>query len=254
MRGFNMTKIFLSPSNQIANVGAYGDTNESEQCTLIANATKEYLDDNYECEVYVATQSENVKTRANYANTQDTDIYLAIHTNAFKDKTVEGTETFYYSTDIEGKKLAEMLLESVSNITNAKRRAKAYDNLIELNTPTCTRAYLEVDFHSNPQKAQWIKQNTELIGNTIGKTIAEFAHLETIKEKLNQDDSLLLTDTIIIENLDTVFDIIKKHISVSTTGDKLYRVQVGAYSSKENAQKMTEQLKNAGFQAIIKYE
>lgn len=248
-----MTKIFLSPSNQVANVGAYGDTNECEQCTLIANATKKYLDDNYECEVNVAAKSENVKTRANYANTQDTDIYLAIHTNAFKDTTIEGTETFYYSTDTEGKKLAEMLLESVSNITNAKRRTKAYDSLIELNTPTCTKAYLEVDFHSNPQKAQWIKQNTELIGNTIGRTIAEFADLETKKENIAQDNNALLTDTVIIENIDTVFDIIKKHISVSS-GDKLYHVQTGAYSSKENAQKMVEKLKNAGFQAIIKYE
>jgi cell division protein FtsN len=32
---------------------------------------------------------------------------------------------------------------------------------------------------------------------------------------------------------------------------KLYRVQVGAYSKKENAEKMLAGLKNAGFDGII---
>lgn len=255
-----MTKIFLSPSNQTANVGAYGDTNECEQCTLIANAAKKYLDDNYVCNVYVAAQSDNVKNRANYANAQNTDIYVAIHTNAFRDTTVTGTETFYYSTDKSGKKLAEALLESVSSITGVKRRAKAYDSLIELNTPTGTRAYIEVDFHSNPQKAQWIKQNTQLIGNTIGKTLAEFASLEKIQtandvgdKSQNDEDASCQSEKDILENIGYIFDVVKAHIAMPD-GKKLYRVQTGAYSSAENAEKAVEKLKNAGFSAIIKYE
>lgn len=246
-----MTKIFLSPSNQTANVGAYTNTNECEQCTLIAEATKKYLDDNYMCHVEIASKSDNMKTRANYANAQNTDIYLAIHTNAFSDSSVEGTETFYYSADTKGKQLAEKLLESVSEITKVKRRTKANDSLIELNTPNCTRAYIEVEFHSNPQKAQWITQNTELIGSTIGKTIAEFTSLE-VKTNSSYKENLP-EDRIIIENLDAVFNIIKKYITLPNT-EKLYRVQAGAYSSKENAQKAAEKLKNAGFSAIIKYE
>ncbi len=251
-----MTKIFLSPSNQVSNVGAYGDTNECEQCTLIANATKKYLDDNYECEVYVASQSDNVKTRACFANARSTDIYIAIHTNAFKDKTVEGTEAFYYSSDVQGKKLAEALLESVSSITGKKRRARANDSLIELNTPICTRAYIEVDFHSNPDKAQWIKQNTDLIGDTIGKTVAEFASLP--KKQSPNDEAPMDEDTpqqdekLILENIGYIFDVIEKNITIPD-GKKLYRVQVGAYSVKENAVKMAEKLKNAGFSAVIKY-
>ena len=37
----------------------------------------------------------------------------------------------------------------------------------------------------------------------------------------------------------------------ATTTDKLYRVQVGAYSKKENAEAMQKRLKAAGFDAII---
>lgn len=39
-----------------------------------------------------------------------------------------------------------------------------------------------------------------------------------------------------------------------TTSGKLYRVQVGGFESKENAEKLEAQLKKAGFPAFIKYE
>lgn len=255
-----MTRIFLSPSNQVSNVGAYGDTNECEQCTLIANAAKKYLESNYLCDVYVALQTDHVKTRADYANEQNIDIYIAIHTNAFGDPTVEGTETFYYSNDEPGRKLAEALLASVGDITGSKRRAKPNDSLIELNTPTCTRAYIEVDFHSNPQKAQWIKQNTDLIGNTIGKTVAEFAMLQNnTNQKIElpntdeaEDDITRQNEKMIIENAGYIFDVIEKNNALPND-NKLYRVQVGAYSHKKNAVKMAEKLKKAGFSAVIKY-
>lgn len=46
----------------------------------------------------------------------------------------------------------------------------------------------------------------------------------------------------------------KKLNEVETAGEVLYRVQVGAYSKKENAEAMAKKLKAAGFDAIIKVE
>lgn len=50
------------------------------------------------------------------------------------------------------------------------------------------------------------------------------------------------------------FDITPKEEAKKTesTSDKIYRVQVGAYSKKENAEDMQKKLKAAGFDAIIK--
>ena len=103
----------------------------------------------------------------------EANLYLAIHTNAFNE-TVRGTETYYHSSDSEGRKFASALLDKVSELTECKRSVKAYDSLIELNTPTCTRAYIEVDFHSNPERAAWIVENAQKIGETIAECIAEY--------------------------------------------------------------------------------
>ena len=134
------TKIYLSPSNQTANVGAYKDTNEHEQCERIALAAKKYLEAHYECEVKVAERTDTMQKRADDAKMFGAEVYLPIHTNAFNNKTVRGTETFYHSSDAKGKELAVQLLNAISTITGVKRRAKAYDGLYELSEPDCTRA------------------------------------------------------------------------------------------------------------------
>ena len=246
-RGTDNMKIFLSPSNQRANVGAYTNSNECEQCTAIALQVKKFLDETYDCEVIVATESDNMKTRAQYANSIGANVYVAIHTNAFNDKSVYGTETFYYSTDEKGRELAAALLEAVGSIVGKKRRARANDSLIELNTPTCTRAYIEVDFHSNPERAAWMQANTELIGNTIAKTIAE--HMK-LKVKTNAKDVDL--ESVVIDNLDKVLEILKNNINTSTK--RLYRVQAGAFALLKDAEDLSQKLTEAGFTNVIRYE
>lgn len=47
---------------------------------------------------------------------------------------------------------------------------------------------------------------------------------------------------------------ILKTLGVEIQGDRLYRVQVGAYSQKSNAEAMLEKLKAAGFAGYIKQE
>lgn len=246
-RGTDNMKIFLSPSNQRANVGAYTNSNECVQCTAIALQAKKFLDENYDCEVIVATESDNMKTRAQYANSIGANVYVAIHTNAFNDKSVYGTETFYYSTDEKGRELAAALLEAVGSIVGKKRRARQSDSLIELNTPTCTRAYIEVDFHSNPERARWIQANTQLIGNTIAKTIAE--HMK-LKVKTNAKDVDL--ESVVIDNLDKVLEILKNNINTSTK--RLYRVQAGAFALLKDAEDLSQKLTEAGFTNVIRYE
>lgn len=165
--------IFLSPSNQTANVGAYKGTNECEQCERIAKYAYDYLIKNYDCNVEIAERADNMNKRCSEAKAFEANLYLAIHTNAFNE-TVRGTETYYHSSDAEGKKFAAVLLDKVSELTECKRSVKAYDSLIELKTSTCTRAYIEVDFHSNPERAAWIVANAQKIGETIAECIAEY--------------------------------------------------------------------------------
>lgn len=168
--------IFLSPSNQTANVGAYSNTNECEQCERIAKYAYDYLVKNYDCNVEIAARADNMGKRWEEAKAFEADVYIAIHTNAFSDTTVRGTDVYYYASDANGKALAAELFEKISALTERKHQFAA-KNYIELNTPTCARVYIEVDFHSNPDRAAWIVENAQKIGETIAECIAAHYNL-----------------------------------------------------------------------------
>jgi N-acetylmuramoyl-L-alanine amidase len=85
-------------------------------------------------------------------------------------------------------------------------------------TPKAPTVYIEVDFHDVPDVAKWIVEHTEEIGEAICKGVCNHYGV-TYKAK--------------------------------ETG-KLYRVQVGAYSVKANAEAMLANLKKAGFEGYIK--
>ena len=173
--GVFVIKIFLSPSNETKNIGAYKayNTNECEQAERIASAIAKYLDD-YECEVMIGERADNMNARITKAKEWGEDVHIPIHTNAFNDASVWGVETFYHSSDTKGKELATALLNAIGELIGKKRRAKVRDNLIETNTPTCTRAFIECDFHTNPERAKFIVENVDKFGEVIANTLIDF--------------------------------------------------------------------------------
>ena len=42
--------------------------------------------------------------------------------------------------------------------------------------------------------------------------------------------------------------------TTNTIGDKIYRLQVGAYAQEENARKLADELDHKGFSAFVKHE
>ena len=92
-------------------------------------------------------------------------------------------------------------------------------NLYEVKVPSAPTAYLECGFHSNTEEAKWLLDNIEAVGEAIAHGICDYYHVEWKAEP-----------------------------------EYLYRVQVGAFSSKSNAEAVQRELKAAGFDAIIKKE
>lgn len=101
-----------------------------------------------------------------------------------------------------------------------------------------------------------------------GKKAANFAVLRETKmpailtENLfidNAKDAALLKDAAFREKLarghvigmEKAFGLKKKTQQTTQTNGKLYRVQVGAFSDRKNAEKLVEELKKKGYQAII---
>jgi N-acetylmuramoyl-L-alanine amidase len=122
-------KIYISPSNQVGNIYATGNTNEKEQCHKIARACVETLAENgFEV---LCTYNNDMYKRVEESNAFGADIHIAIHTNATaKHNVTGGSQVLLYSSDGERAKAGNAVLSKLAPITpgkNAERRVEKPD-------------------------------------------------------------------------------------------------------------------------------
>jgi N-acetylmuramoyl-L-alanine amidase len=216
-----MKKIYLSPSEQPDNRYAFGNTNEKAVCCEISAYAEAALKRNG-FEVITGT-STSLGTRCSEADKWGADIYIPIHTNAYDGK-VSGTRMFCYRMSGEGYKACQAIYDVLAPITPGKsENIKARPELYEVKTPKAPTVYIEVDFHDVPDVAKWLIENTEEIGEAICKGICNHYGVAYKEKEAPKNETR-----------------------------KLYRVQVGAYSNKANAEAMLAKLKKAGFEGYIK--
>lgn len=216
-----MTKIYLSPSSQFENQYSGVNTNEAETCRKIASYAKSALERNG----YTVKQGANTTTfemddRTAESNSWGADLHIAIHTNAGGG---QGTEVFAYSGSMNDK-YVKAIYESVAAASIGKDRGiKNGDNLYEVTNTVAVCVYIECEFHDT--NGVWIVNNAKKLGEAIARGVCK-AEGKSFKEEVAQSKP-------------------------STTG-KLYRVQVGAFKDKANAENMLTRLKIAGFDGFIK--
>lgn len=211
-------KVYLSPSNQTDNRYAYGNTTEAVQCGKIAEACKTALERSgvtVKLEHMPSMQEKCVNSNAFGA-----DLHVPIHTNAFNGS-VSGTRMFCYNSNGEGMKACKAIFEVLAPYTpGTSENIKVNADLYEVRVPAAPTAYIEVDFHDVPSVAKWIIENTTGIGEKIAEGICNYLG-------------------------------VAYKAPVTPSGDVLYRVQVGAFAVRENAEKMLAKLKAAGFDGFI---
>lgn len=224
-------RIYLSPSNQGANLYATGGTNEMHQCDKIAAAAAAALK---RCGFSVKTgkSGDTMENRCKESDAFKADIHIPIHTNATEKHNVTGgTLVMLYKSSTQHNKAGLALLNAVGSISPGNDFALQYrKNLYELNTPAAMSLYLEVEFHDTKKGSDWIRNNHDEIGEAIAKAMCSYYG---VKYKAPATEET-------------------KDSSASTDKKTLYCVQVGAYSKKANAQAMKEKLVKAGYDAVIK--
>ena len=222
-----MPKVFLSPSNQYDNRYAYGDTTEGVQCGKIAQACREALERSGVTVKLMHDESMQEKCAA--SNAFGADLHVPIHTNAFNG-TVTGTRMFCFNSSGEGMKACKAIFARLAPVTpGTSENIRADASLYEVRVPAAPTAYIECEFHDNPTASKWIVENTGLIGETIARGICDYFGV-TFKEKEQP----------------------KPVEPEKPATDKLYRVQVGAFAVRENAEKILQRLKDAGFEGFIR--
>ena len=219
-----MAKVFLSPSNQYDNRYAYGNTTEGVQCGKIAEACKAALERSGVTVKLMHDESMQEKCQA--SNAFGADLHVPIHTNAFNGK-VRGTRMFCYDTKGKGMAACKAIFAELAPLTPGEsENIKADPSLYEVRVPAAPTAYTECEFHDSVEGAKWIVENTDKIGEAIARGICDCFGV-TFKEKEQPKPA---------------------------TTDKLYRVQVGVFKERQNAEKMLTRLKSAGFEGYIREE
>lgn len=208
-------KIAVSPSDQRKNFYNGQDTNEMEQMRSVGERLTESL---MRCGFEVVYLPEGLlKNRVAKANAENVKAYIALHSNAFDTK-CRGIRTHHFPS-VEGKKLANCINAQLGAIYPGTIRAKLVESstLYELKYPVAPACLPEIGFHDNVDDAAWIVASTDEIAEAVCKGVCNYFNVP--------------------------------YVSRETT---LYCVQVGAFSVRENAEKMLKTVKNDYPNAFIK--
>ena len=210
-------KVFLSPSDQWSNMVASGKHSEAFHCIKIADYTRVYLELNgYEVKVGSSVTENSYKNRVKESNEWGADLHIPIHTNAGGGK---GTLMLCYPTRINNRYVTSIYKE-VSELTPTEDRGiKTAKNLYEINATKCVTAYLECEFHDNEDTEKWIDEHEKEVGRAIAKGIC-------------------IADG-------------KSSFAELTNLNKFYKVQVGAFHNRKNAEKLKKELTKKGYNCYI---
>lgn len=204
-------KIYLSPSDQTNNKYAAGSTNEEKVCEQIADACESALK---RCGFDVKNnKTASMANRVAESNAWGADLHVPIHTNAHNAKTT-GTRIFCWDKTGAGYKASKAVFDVLAPLTpGTSENVTVNKALYEIKKPKASSVYVEVDFHDVNSVAKWLINNTKIIGETIAKGICNYYGVKFVEEP--------------------------KPVEV------IYRVQIGAYKNKAEADALAAALKGA---------
>lgn len=212
-----MKKIYVSPSDQIGNTYAYGNTNEAVVCREIAKKLCVALERcGFETMTDYADGPDAMYERCRQSDAWGADMHIPIHTNAFNGQ-VTGTRIMSYNFTGESYKASKCVFASLASITpGTSENISAHPELYEIRVPKAVSVYVEVDFHDVPKIAKWLIENTEAVAEAICQGVCTYYK-----------------------------------VSYKAPSETIYRVQVGAFHNRVNAEVMKTKLKTAGFDGFI---
>jgi N-acetylmuramoyl-L-alanine amidase len=166
----------------------------------------------------------SLEERAEIANKAKADFFLSVHINAGGGT---GFESYIYNGEVSAKTIAYQNVihaEIMKAIGNVKDRGKKRANYAVLRLTNMPAILTENLFIDNPNDATKLKSEQFLLQVAHG-------HVQGIVK---------------------AFGLKRKAKPQQKVSDKkLYRVQVGAFTEKENAERLAEELKKKGYPAII---
>jgi N-acetylmuramoyl-L-alanine amidase len=224
-----MAKVFLSAGHGGSDPGACANGLQEKVINLnTLLACKSELERHGVTVVASRTNDANdpVQDEVREANASGADIAVSFHANAGGG---DGFEAFYWASSAEGKRLAQLGEKYVKQLGQNSRGCKNGNHLMFVNGTSMVAVLFESFFLDNSAD------------KAIGDTVAEQSAFGVAYAKA------------ILEYFGIAYKAQEAAKPAAASG-KLYRVQVGAFSVKENAEKLADELKAKGYSVIIKAE
>ena len=219
-------RVYISPSDQTENRYAWGNTNEHVQCQKIAEAEAAALRRSG-VEVQVAALGSTMAQRCAQSNVFKADIHNCVHTNACN-KQVMGTRLFCYVIPGKGYDACKAVFAELAPLTPGTSENIQKASYYEVRVPDAPSVYCECEFHDTVEGAKWIVEHTTEIGEAIAKGLCKYLGVKYVPAKQETPKP-----------------------AEPAQSDTLYRVQVGAFAVRANADRMLEKLKAAGFAGFV---
>lgn len=182
-----MKKIYISPSNQTANIYADGIHNEG---AVMENIARLLVDRLFRYDVTpILDTAKSIEDRLKEANALKVDYYLILHTNAFNRSEGRGCET-YYQVGVDNtatvnrlsKEFATKVNDEISAITTSALNAgdrgikpwqqgDGRDWLEELRENNNPAAYCEIEYHDTQIGSAWILANPNQIADALCRAV-----------------------------------------------------------------------------------
>jgi N-acetylmuramoyl-L-alanine amidase len=228
-----MKKIFLDKGHGGSDPGAVANGLQEKVLThKIVEYAVDHLFENYTgFELRVSRAGDQTLTlsqRADMANKWGADVFISVHINAGKGT---GFESFVYNGGVSSQTVAlqnvlhnEILaaMRQFGNITDRGKKRADYAVLRETKMPAVLTENLFID--SNDAKLLKNEAFLKEIGEAHARGVAKFLGLPQKAKSQSQQ---------------------------KVSDKKMYRVQVGAFSNRKNAERLAEELKKKGYPAII---
>lgn len=180
--------VYLSPSNQINNRYAYGDTTESAVMRKIGESAGKYLGQNG-ITVVIAEAGFSLEERINYSNENSVTAHVAIHSGD------EGKGTLCcYNPHTDGSEiLAKYIYDRVSRLTTSEDRGllngttgETYS--FEVSSVNAADCLIEIDNHDTIEGAKWLEEHTDELGRSIADGILQYIeYARTVWENNTED-------------------------------------------------------------------
>lgn len=235
-----MPKIYLSPAYHKFNTCAIKGCDETTHNNLYLDELERFLTT---CKIdwkrgvrRVPKSNEDgtalMKQAVAESNAWGADLHYVSHTNASVSSAkdvgkgkVQGYRPIIYKGSRKGKAIAEYIIAERKKIYDKPITLNERTDLYELRVPKAASYYEEHVFHDNLEDATWFHDHLRDIARATCKGICKYFGIPFVDPYNTLEDK--------------------------PQSDIIYRVQVGAFGKKANADAMVKKLKEAGFDGFI---